>query len=200
MSADDVIAAWDQADPTAIHPLRGISEDAYWDSGKAQADMLATVLPAGAKVIDYGCGDGRVAIPLRALGYDVTAVDSSQAMLDRLLERDPDMPVLLCRGEDLADLYGKKADAIVSLAVLIHHSYADCLDLITDFRATVNGRNGILVLDWPTSDTPSEAHDWIGVTTWSPDQQADACARIGLKPVIGDPWVPWGVYKAAKAS
>jgi 2-polyprenyl-3-methyl-5-hydroxy-6-metoxy-1,4-benzoquinol methylase len=197
MSADDVIAAWDKADPTAIHPLRTVSEDAYWDSGKAQADMLATVLPAGAKVIDYGCGDGRVAIPLRAAGYDVTAVDSSQAMLDRLVDRDPDMPVLLSRGTDLAELYGRKADAIVSLAVLIHYSYADALDLIAQMRATVNGRNGLLVLDWPVSDQPSEAHDWIGVTTWSAKQQADACRRIGLKPVDSD--LPWGVYKAVKA-
>jgi 2-polyprenyl-3-methyl-5-hydroxy-6-metoxy-1,4-benzoquinol methylase len=197
MSADEVIAAWDKADPAAIHPLRGVSEDAYWDSGRAQADMLATVLPAGGKVIDYGCGDGRVAIPLRAAGYDVTAVDSSQAMLDRLTERDPDMPVLLSRGTDLAEDYGKKADAIVSLAVLIHYSYADALDLIAQMRATVNGRNGILVLDWPTSENPSEAHDWIGVTTWSTEAQADACTKIGLKPVDSD--LPWGVYKAVKA-
>jgi 2-polyprenyl-3-methyl-5-hydroxy-6-metoxy-1,4-benzoquinol methylase len=197
MSADDVIAAWDQADPAAIHPLRAVSEDAYWDSGKAQADMLATVLPAGAKVIDYGCGDGRVAIPLRALGYDVTAVDSSQAMLDRLTARDPDMPTLLARGSDLAEVYGKKADAIVSLAVLIHYSYTDALDLIAQMRATVDGRNGLLVLDWPVSDTPSEAHDWIGVTTWSPEAQVEACQRIGLKPVDSD--LPWGIYKAAKA-
>lgn len=197
MSADEVIAAWDQADPTAIHPLRGVSEDAYWDSGRTQAAMLATVLPAGCKVVDYGCGDGRVAIPLRAAGYDVTGVDSSQAMLDRLTERDPDMPVLLSRGIDLAEQYGRKADAIVSLAVLIHYSYADALDLITQMRATVNGRGGILVLDWPVSDQPTEAHDWIGVTTWSPEQQADACAKIGLKAVDSD--LPWGVYKAAKA-
>jgi hypothetical protein len=127
----------------------------------------------------------------------VTAVDSSQAMLDRLTARDPDMPALLSRGTDLAEEYGRKADAIVSLAVLIHYSYADALDLIAQMRATVNGRNGLLVLDWPVSETPSEAHDWIGVTTWSPQAQADACARIGLKAVDSD--LPWGVYKAAKA-
>lgn len=198
MSADDVIAAWDQADPSAIHPLRGVSEDAYWNSGTNQAALLSTAIPDGAKVIDYGCGDGRVAIPLRAAGYDVTAVDSSQAMLDRLTARDPDMPVLLSRGTDLAELYGKKADVIVSLAVLIHYSYADALDLITQMRATVNGRNGLLILDWPTSNNPSEAPTWIGVTTWSPEAQADACARIGLKPVDNN--LPWGVYKAVKAA
>lgn len=197
MSADDIITAWDQADPAAIHPLRGISEDAYWESGNAQADMLATVLPEGCRVVDYGCGDGRVAIPLRALGYDVTAVDSSRNMLDRLTARDTDMPTLQSRGADLAEQLGKKTDAVVCLAVLIHYSYADALDLIAGLRAAVKGNGGILVLDWPTSEQPSEAHDWIGVTTWSPEQQADACARIGLKPVDSD--LPWGVYKATKA-
>lgn len=198
MSADDVITAWDQADPTAIHPLRAVSEDAYWGSGANQAALLSTVLAPASKVIDYGCGDGRVAIPLRAAGYDVTAADSSQAMLSRLTAHDPDMPTLLTRGTDLAEQYGKKADVIVCLAVLIHYSYADALDLITQMRATVNGRGGVLVLDWPTSDQPAEAADWIGVTTWSPEAQADACRRIGLKPVA-DTGLPWGVYKAAKA-
>ncbi|WP_460786203.1 class I SAM-dependent methyltransferase, partial [Microbacterium tumbae] len=89
MTAEDVIQAWDQADPAAIHPSRGVSEDAYWRSGKVQADMLATVIPDGAKVLDFGCGDGRVAIPMAALGYDVTAVVSSQNMLDRLSARAP---------------------------------------------------------------------------------------------------------------
>jgi 2-polyprenyl-3-methyl-5-hydroxy-6-metoxy-1,4-benzoquinol methylase len=52
--------------------------------------MLATVIPDGCEGLDFGCGDGRVAIPLAALGYEVTAVDSSQRMLDRLAERLPD--------------------------------------------------------------------------------------------------------------
>lgn len=197
MSAADVITAWEQADPAAIHPLRRISEDAYRASGEAQAAMLATVLPAGCRVVDFGCGDGRVAVPLRALGYDVTGADSSAAMLARLAQRDPDMPTVQSDGLDLAVQLGKKTDAVICLAVLIHHSYADCLDLIAGLRAAVKA-NGILVLDWPRSEQPTEAADWIGVTTWSQDAQDEACARIGLKPVASD--LPWGVYRAVKAA
>lgn len=197
MAAADVIAAWDQADPTAIHPLRRISEDAYRASGEQQAAQLATVLPAGCRVVDFGCGDGRVAIPLRAQGYDVTGADSSPAMLDRLAVRDPGMPTVASDGLDLAAKLGKKTDAVVCLAVLIHHSHADCLDLITGLRAAVKA-NGLLVLDWPVSDQPTEAIDWIGVTTWSQQAQDEACARIGLKPV--DSSLPWGVYRAVKAT
>lgn len=197
MTADDVIREWDQADPTAIHPLRQVSEDAYWESGRAQADMLATVIPDGVKVMDFGCGDGRVAIPLAGLGYDVTAVDSSQRMLDRLTERAPDLTVVQADADGIAGHLGRRRmDAIYSLAVLIHHSYADCLHIIGKLRAATK-LGGILVLDWPLSETPSEADSWIGVTTWSPEQQVDACAAIGLEPVDSD--LPWGVYRAVKA-
>ncbi|MFF7329664.1 methyltransferase domain-containing protein [Streptomyces sp. NPDC008150] len=209
MTAEAIIAAWDQADPEAIHPLRRVSEDAYWDSGRAQADMLATVIPAGAKVLDFGCGDGRVAIPMAALGYEVTAADSSQRMLDRLTDvtadiitAHPDMALNVTTVQAAADgiakhLGRRRMDAVYCLAVLIHHSWADCLDIIGKLRAATK-LGGILVLDWPVSDQPSEADSWIGVTTWSKGQQADACAALGLEPV--DSGLPWGVYRAVKVT
>ncbi|WP_330172971.1 class I SAM-dependent methyltransferase [Streptomyces sp. NBC_01498] len=196
MTADSVIRAWDEADPAAIHPLRRVSEDAYWESGRAQADMLATVIPAGAKVLDFGCGDGRVAIPMAGLGFEVTAVDSSPRMLDRLAERATELTTVQADADGIAKHLGRRrVDAVYCLAVLIHHSYADCLHIIERLRAATK-LGGILVLDWPTSETPSEADSWIGVTTWSREQQADACARIGLEPVDSD--LPWGVYRAVK--
>ena len=199
MGAVDVINAWDRADPESIHPLRRVSEEAYWDSGRAQADMLASVIPAGAKVMDFGCGDGRVAIPLAGLGYEVTAVDASQRMLDRLRERAITIDAVVHADADgLAKHLGRRRmDAVYSLAVLIHHSYDDCLHIIGKLRAATK-LGGLLVLDWPVSDTPAEAESWIGVTTWSVQQQAEACQRLGLEPVPSA--LPWGVYRAIKAT
>ena len=198
MSADDVIRAWDKADPTAIHPLRQVSEDAYWDSGRVQADMLATVIPDGAKTLDFGCGDGRVAIPMAALGYDVTAVDASQNMLDRLDAWAGSITTVQADADGIAGHLGRRRmDAVYCLAVLIHHSYADCLNIVGKLRAATK-LGGILVLDWPLSEMPSEADSWIGVTTWSAQQQAEACARLGLEPVPSA--LPWGVYQAVKTN
>ena len=197
MTAEAVIQAWDVADPSAIHPLRRVSEEAYWKSGEAQAGMLATVIPDGAKAMDFGCGDGRVAIPMAGLGYEVTAVDSSQRMLDRLTERAPDLTTVRADADGIAGHLGRRRmDAVYSLAVLIHHSYTDGLHIIERLRAATK-LGGILVLDWPTSDHPAEADSWIGVTTWSKEQQAEACQRLGLEPVDSD--LPWGVYRAVKA-
>ncbi|MGW1015593.1 class I SAM-dependent methyltransferase [Streptomyces niveus] len=198
MTADSVIRAWDQADPAAIHPLRNVSEEAYWESGRAQADMLATVIPGGAKVLDFGCGDGRVAIPLAALGYEVTAVDSSQRMLDRLSERAPELTTVQADADGIAKHLGRRrVDAVYCLAVLIHHGYTDCLHIIERLRAATK-LGGILVLDWPVSETPSEADSWIGVTTWYLGQQVEVCARLGLEPV--DSELPWGVYRAVRVA
>ncbi|MGW2721428.1 class I SAM-dependent methyltransferase [Streptomyces sp. NPDC001492] len=197
MTAADVITAWDQADPAAIHPLRRVSEEAYWESGEAQAAMLATAIPDGVKVMDFGCGDGRVAIPMAARGYEVTAVDSSQRMLNRLTERASGLATVQADADGIAGHLGRRRmDAVYCLAVLIHHSYADCLHIIERLRAATK-LGGTLVLDWPISDQPSEADSWIGVTTWSPEQQAEACERIGLEPV--DSELPWSVYRAVKA-
>jgi 2-polyprenyl-3-methyl-5-hydroxy-6-metoxy-1,4-benzoquinol methylase len=197
VTSEAVIKAWDQAAPEAIHPLRRVSEDAYWESGQAQADMLASVIPDGAKAMDFGCGDGRVAIPLAGLGYDVTAVDSSQRMLDRLTERTPHITTVCADANGIAGHLGRRRmDAVYCLAVLIHHSWADCLHIIGKLRAATK-LGGILVLDWPVSETPAEADSWIGVTTWSRQQQIEACERIGLEPV--DSELPWGVYRAVKA-
>lgn len=191
MSIDRITAAWDRADPTAIHPLRRVSEDAYWQSGEAQADQLATVLEPGCSVVDFGCGDGRVTIPLAARGYDVTGADASPNMLRRLRERAPHIPTVPSDGVDLPREMGDPVDAVVALAVLIHHDYASGRSIIHGLADTVRP-GGTLILDWPTSDRPGERRDWIGVTTWSPAAQTALAHKLRLTRV--DSALPWSVW------
>jgi len=50
-----------------------------WD-----AQVVAAVrefLPAAGRILDVGCGYGRIAIPLVELGYEVTGIDISRALL-----------------------------------------------------------------------------------------------------------------------
>lgn len=195
MSAEDVIKAWDRPEAAgAIHPTRGISEDAYRASGQAQAELLAADIPGGVKVMDFGCGDGRVAVPLRALGYDVTGVDSSPRMLAALAERAPDLTTFQSDGSDLGKHLGRrKMDAVYCLAVLIHHDYTTGAQLVANLRAVVK-KGGLLALDWPVSDTPSDGHGWLGVTTWSADRQAEIAAELKMERVEADR--PWSVFRA----
>lgn len=47
-----------------------------------EATLCATLVPPRSRVLDAGCGTGRVAIRLAELGYDCVGVDNDASMLD----------------------------------------------------------------------------------------------------------------------
>lgn len=64
-------------------------------SGKdmhGEASFCAALVPAGARVLDAGCGTGRVMIRLAELGYDCVGIDLDDSMLDVARERAPQLP------------------------------------------------------------------------------------------------------------
>lgn len=191
---EDVIEAWQQPEAVErIHPLRRINETAYWESGEAQARQVVSLVPEGARVIDFGAGDGRLAIPMHRAGLQVLAVDSSPEMLHRITDREPEIATITSNGDNLAfALAGEKADAVVCRAVLIHHSHKDVTRLVARFADVVRP-GGLLIADWPVSEAPSERTDWIGVTTWDRSIRDEVALRLGWEPqdVDGDPsvWV-----------
>lgn len=184
---DEVVAAWQTADPTAIHPLRSVSDEAYWESGRAQALEAAIWIPEGGTVLDFGCGDGRLSIPLATMGYDVVAVDASPEMLARLADHAYSddtikfrylVPVL-SDGTDL-DTKGLPApDVVIARAVFIHHDYESVARLVTNLAAILKP-SGYLIADWPISEAPRERRDWIDVTTWDYTHREQVATDAGL--------------------
>ena len=65
-----------------------------------EASLCATLVDPGARVLDAGCGTGRVAAHLAALGYDVVGVDVDDSMLAVAREQAPSLTWLL---GDLSD-------------------------------------------------------------------------------------------------
>jgi 2-polyprenyl-3-methyl-5-hydroxy-6-metoxy-1,4-benzoquinol methylase len=194
VDARAVVEAWDRAGPDCAHPSRGVSETAYWQSGADQAGAIARDLPRRARVLDFGAGDGRIAIPLARLGYTVTAADASPRMLAALHAAAPTMQVLLNDGLDGGALPRHAFDAAVCVAVLIHHSYDTAHRIIETLAAAVRP-GGLLFLDWPTSPDPAEGQVWTDVTTWHPDQQAEVAAEYGLTRLRRRR--PWSVYRTS---
>lgn len=78
-----------------------------------EASLCASLVPPGARVLDAGCGTGRVAIRLAELGYDCTGVDNDASMLHVARATAPDLPWLLRDLADLGDL-GAPFDLIVA--------------------------------------------------------------------------------------
>jgi SAM-dependent methyltransferase len=78
-------------------------------AGREPAIIHAAV-PAGASLLELGCGTGRVTVALAALGHRITAVDQSAAMLANL----PDDPAIESVQADIETLdLGRHFDAVL---------------------------------------------------------------------------------------
>jgi 2-polyprenyl-3-methyl-5-hydroxy-6-metoxy-1,4-benzoquinol methylase len=66
-----------------------------------EATLCASLVAPGARVLDAGCGTGRVAIRLAELGYDCAGVDLDESMLAQARAQAPQLPWV---SADLADV------------------------------------------------------------------------------------------------
>lgn len=89
-------------------------------------EPFLALIPAGAHVLDAGCGSGRDSLYFKQHGYRVTAMDASQE-LGNLASQLLDQPVLHHRFQDIA--FVEEFDAIWACASLLHVSRAEIDDV-----------------------------------------------------------------------
>jgi 2-polyprenyl-3-methyl-5-hydroxy-6-metoxy-1,4-benzoquinol methylase len=88
----------------------------------AQAWALATVAQAGARprVLDLGCGDGRISGALAAAGAEVTGLDASEVALERARGAHSDLQFMLPAEDGSLPFADGSFDVVVCLNVLEH--------------------------------------------------------------------------------
>lgn len=103
----------------------------YVASGKGGVsrwlDDFAEALPAGARILELGCGGGRDAEALLARGFDVDATDGTPAMAAKAAER-LGRPVRVMRFDELSD--ESAFDAVWANASLLHVPRAALADVL----------------------------------------------------------------------
>jgi SAM-dependent methyltransferase len=108
---------------------RGDDYDARWRSLAAtgqnvhgEADLVETLLreSGGTRVLDAGCGTGRVAIELANRGFSVVGVDVDPGMLSAARTKRPELPWVEADLTDLAHVVDEEFDvALLAGNVLI---------------------------------------------------------------------------------
>ena len=78
------------------------------------ADFLLTLTAPGASVLELGVGTGRVALPLADKGFRVHGVDSSEGMLARLAEKDPERRITPVHADFAALDLGRAFDIVLA--------------------------------------------------------------------------------------
>ena len=152
-----------------------------------EAAYVAALVAPRARVLDAGCGTGRVAIELARRGYDVSGVDSDDSMLEVARAAAP--AISWQRGDlAAADLRGPYDAVVCAGNVVVFLAAGTEPDVVRRLSAALVP-GGLLVSGWRTDRLPVAAYD-----AWT--------KAAGLEPVArhstwqGEPWhagSPWCV-------
>ncbi len=200
LSADEVIDAWRDAGRSderslLIHPA-GNDERAYRESGRAAAlDVVRLLAEHGDRepslVVDYGCGDGRVAHELARIepAWRVVGVDASPEMVDAFDARgdaigSTAIGMTWHTGDDRPPPVAG-ADVVYCYAVLIHHGWVDGAAIVARLADLVRW-DGLLLIDAPLYESARERVNAHDVTTWTRPMLVDVAARAGCVVVAAD--------------
>ena len=131
------------------------------DERQRYTNELLDRLPAGARVLELGCGSGTPTTALLAQRFDVTGVDISARQLELARQAVPGATFIHA---DMADLTFPPAsfDAVVALFSLIHVPRAEHAALLERVAGWLRP-GGLLVATMGVRDNPGDVEDdWLG--------------------------------------
>ncbi len=164
-------AAWKNPDMVAWYHQRMVEKRGTSRLKNLVEVELCERYAVGPNLLDVGIGTGRGSLPLAKAGFNVTGVDSSEAMLAQTRKLAADTPIRLQQG-DLADLKfaDGEFDTVMSLNVLVH--FPNWRDILVEWRR-VTRPGGRIVFDIHSQDHEDAACAARGLPA-RPAEEAEA--------------------------
>ena len=151
-----------------------------------EPEIVHAAVPAGASVLELGCGTGRILRPLAALGHPVTGVDDSPEML----ARSPGLPTV-CSPIGALRL-DRTFDVVLLASTMINADPGTRAEFLATVRHHLRG-DGIAVFqqnppDWfetleraePVRDDPGGIRRIVRSARWEPP-----CLRTEVEYQVG---------------
>ena len=172
----------------AIAPQWDAARSSFRGRESAYLDALLEGLPAGAEVLDLGCGTGRpIAEAILARGHRVTGVDQAEALLDLARTRLPGGAWIHGTIEDFAPR--RRYDAVVCWDALFHLDRSAHRPLLTRFAAWLRP-GGRLMVSFGGSDHPAFTDTMFGETFFydshPPATVLDMLAALHFEPMVSE--------------
>ncbi|HEY1495777.1 MAG TPA: class I SAM-dependent methyltransferase [Candidatus Solibacter sp.] len=120
------------------------------------------LLPAGATILDLGCGTGiPISLTLIARGFTVYGVDASPSMTAEFQSNFPTAPVQCAAAED-SDFFGRSFDGVVAWGLFFLLGAEVQLQLIAKVAAILPGGGRLLFT------APGQPCSWLDAMTERP--------------------------------
>lgn len=155
----------------------------YWLAFRDLPDLIAQHVPSR-RALDFGCGAGRSTRFLEDLGFDVTGVDVSEAMLAEARRRDPAGDYRHIPVGDLGSARDERFDLVLSAFTFDNVAAPDVrLALFASFRAVLSPRGRVINV---VSAPEIYVNEWISFTTRAFPENANARSGDPVRIVMLD--------------
>lgn len=104
---------------------------------------------AGALAVDLGCGPGYHSLALSKLGYEVIAVDTSQALLNELISHNEDKSIKTAHADirKIRDIVDRPPNLVICMGdtISLLDSYSDLTELLKGILQCLSGKGRFIL-------------------------------------------------------
>lgn len=110
--------------------------------------FISNYIESGDKILDFGCGNGRLVEILRDKDVDYTGADISQKLVNLAKSRYPARNFLKLSGQDILPFSDEYFNKVISIAVFHHFPYRYAREMAKELYRVTRSGGKIIITVW----------------------------------------------------